>query len=143
MYILKQDFQYTTSTKQILLLKAGTKIDKKNGDHYVISKARKEYRIPKDIVETNPDFFEKQDLRSQLQDILKTNSKRTAPKTAEILEDFLVNQYLFEKELVEIDLIKDMLEACRLMYMETKEDKWLEPIHKLGWNVDAKGVFRE
>lgn len=143
MYILKQDFQYTTSTKQILSLKIGTKIDKKDGDHYVVSKARKEYKIHQDIVENNPEFFEKQDLRTQLQDILKKNSKRTAPKTAEILELFLLEEYLFEKELVDIALVKQMLDACRLMYMETEEEKWLEPIHKLGWNVDAKGVFKE
>ena len=143
MYVLTQDFQYTTSNNKILTLKSGTKIDKKEGDHYIISKARTEYKIHKDIVDNNPDIFEQVNLQTQIQEILKKNSKSTSPKTAKILHNFLVEEHFYGKDLVEIDDLKVMLDACRMMYMETENDKWLEPIQHLGWNVDAKGVFKE
>lgn len=143
MYVLKQDFQHLTSTKQILTLKTGTKIDTKEGDFYIITKSRKKYQIHKDIVENNPDFFEKVDLKTQIQDILKKNNKRTAPKMADILHEFLSEEYLFNKEIVDIDQVEVMLEACRQQYIATEEDKWLLPISRLGWSVDGKGVFKE
>jgi hypothetical protein len=142
-YILIQDFQHTTSDGQILTLKKGTKIDRKEGDEYVISLARKEYRIKSIIVENNPTFFEKIDLKAQILNILKENSKRTMPKTAEILSEFFEKDFLGDKELVDIEVLKTTLEACRQMYIATKEEKWLVPIQKLKWNVDAKGVFKD
>lgn len=142
-YVLIQDFQHTASDGQILTLKKGIKIDRKEGDEYVISQARKEYRIKSVIVENNPTFFEKVDLKSQILNILKVNSKRTAPKTAEILSEFFEKEYLGDKELVDIDTLKITLDACRQMWLATKEDKWLLPIHNLKWNVDSKGVFKE
>ena len=142
MFILKKDFQHTTSDNKILSLDIGTKLDSKRGDYYIISKARKEYEIHKDIVENNPEFFEKIDLQTQLQAILKKNSKRTSPKTAEILFEFLENEYFSGKELVEEELIRTMLDACRLQYIETEDEKWLIPIQRLGWGVDGKGVFK-
>lgn len=142
MFILKKDFQYTTSDDQILTLNVGTKIDSKDGDHYIITKGRKEYKINKSIVENNPEFFEKVDLQTQLQAILKKNSKRTSPKTAEIIHDYLTDEYFYNKELVENDLLETMLDACRLQYMSTEDDKWLIPIQRLGWNIDSKGVFK-
>jgi hypothetical protein len=142
-YLIIQDFQHTASDGQILTLKKGTKIDKKDGDEYVISQARKEYRIKAVIVENNPTFFEKISLKTQLMNILKENSKRTIPKTAEILSEFFEKEFLNEKELVDYDVLKVTLEACRQMYITTQNDMWLVPIHKLGWNVDGKGVFKD
>ncbi len=141
-YILIQDFQHTTSDGTILTLKKGTKIDRKEGDDYVISQARKEYRIKSVIVENNPNFFEKVDLKAQILNLLKENNKRTMPKTAEILAEFFEKQFLSDKELVDDDILKTTLEACRQMYFTTKEDKWLIPIKKLGWDADTKGVFK-
>jgi hypothetical protein len=143
LYIIIQDFQHTTSDGAILTLKKGVKIDSKDGDEYVISQARKEYRIKSVIVENNPTFFEKVDLKSQILGILKENSKRTMPKTAEILTEFVEKEFLSDKELVEFDTLKVTLEACRQMYISTQNDMWLVPIHKLKWNVDSKGVFKD
>jgi hypothetical protein len=140
-YILIQDFQHTTSDGQILTLKKGVKIDRKELDEYVISQARKEYRIKAAIVENNPNFFEKVDLKSQILNVLK--QKRTAPKTAELLSEFFEKEFLGDKELVDIDTLKTALEACRQMYITTQNDMWLVPIHKLKWNVDSKGVFKD
>ena len=53
-YVLIKDFQHITSEGVILFLKIGTKIDRKDGDEYVISQARKEFRIKSVIVENNP-----------------------------------------------------------------------------------------
>lgn len=141
-YILLQDFQHTTSDGQILTLKKGVKIDRKEGDEYVIISARKEYRIKATIIENNPNFFEKVDLKSQLVNLLKANSKRTIPKTADILSDFFEKEFLSDKELVEYEILKTALDACRLMFLSTKEDKWLIPIQNLGWTADAKGVSK-
>ncbi len=142
-YVIIQDFQHTASDGQILTLKKGTKIDKKEGDEYIISQARKEYRIKAVIVENNPTFFEKISLKTQLMNILKENSKRTIPKTADILSEFFEKEFLSEKELVEYDVLKVTLEACRQLYITTQNDMWLVPIQKLGWNVDGKGVFKD
>lgn len=143
MYILKQEFQYTTSEGVILTLKVGTKIDRKEGDEYVISQLRKEYRLQAIIVENNPNFFEKVDLKSQLTTLCKAESKRTAPKMAEILVDFINKEVIGTKDLVEEKTIETMLEACRLMYLSTKEDKWLVPFKDLNWVADAKGVSKK
>jgi len=142
-YILIQDFQHTTSDGQILTLKKGTKIERKEGDEYVISLSRKEYRIKGVIVEKNPTFFEKVDLKAQIANLLKENNKRTIPKTAEILTEFFENEFLKDKELVDFEILKTTLEACRLQYIATKEDKWLMPIQKLKWNLDSKGVYKD
>jgi hypothetical protein len=141
-YILKKDFQHTASDGVILFLKVGTKIDRKDGDEYIITQARKEFRIKAVIVENNPTFFEKIDLKAQLTTLCKINVKRTAPKMAEILVDFIDKEILADKELVDNEQMKVVLEACRLQYISTKEDKWLIPIQKLGWSVDSKGVFK-
>ena len=37
-----------------------------------------------------------------------------------------------------MDIMKTMLDACKTMYLETEEDKWLEAAHKLGWEYDPK-----
>ncbi len=143
-YLLIQDFQHTTSDGQILTLKKGTKIDRKDGDDYVINVFSKEYRIKSVIVENNPTFFEKTDLKAQLQALLKSNSKRTTPKLAEILADFFEHTYIGKnKQVVDIDILETALDACRLQFIETKEDKFLRPIEKLGWDVDSKGVFKK
>ena len=142
-YILIQDFQHTTSDGQILTLKKGTKIERKEGDEYVISLSRKEYRIKGVIVEKNPTFFEKVDLKAQITNLLKENNKRTIPKTAEILTEFFETEFLKDKELVDFEILKTTLEACRLQYIATKEDKWLMPIQKLKWNLDSKGVYKD
>lgn len=142
-YILTKDFQHTTSDGQILFLKKGSKIDRKDGDDYIITQSRKEYRIKAVIVEKNPDFFEKIDLKSQLQTVLKENSKRTIPKTAEILCEFINTEILSGKTLIDDDIIKIMLDCCRLQYISTKDDKYLIPFKKLGWNIDSKGVYKE
>lgn len=142
-YLLIQDFQHTTSDGQILCLKKGTKIDRKENDEYVISLARKEYRIKSIIVEKNPTFFEKVDLKSQITNILKLNNKRTIPKTAEILSEFFDKEFLNDKDLIDKDVLKIALEACRLQYISSKEEKWLYPIHIMNWDVDAKGVYKK
>ena len=69
-YVLIQDFQHTTSDGAIMTLKKGTKIERKDGDEYVIPLARKEYRIKSVIVENNPNFFEKIDMKVQIFNLL-------------------------------------------------------------------------
>src|SRR6478735_1965315 len=141
-YILIQDFQHTTSDGQILLLKKGAKIDRRENDYYIISLSRKEYKIKAIIVEKNPLFFHKVDLKTQILSILKTNNKRTAPKLAELLSDFFIKEHLEGKDYVDVENLRIMLEACRLQYLLTKDEKWLLPIHNLKWDVDVNGVFK-
>ena len=125
-----------------MTLKKGTKIERKDGDEYVIPLARKEYRIKSVIVENNPNFFEKIDMKVQIFNLLKLNNKRTMSKLSEILVEFIEKEILAEKELVEDETMKVLLEACRQQYLSSMEDKWLIPIHKFGWDVDSKGVFK-
>jgi len=142
-YVLKQKFQQLASDGTIGFLKEGTKIDKKEGDKYLITQNRKVYQIDALVVENNPDFFEKIDLQTQLQSILKKCSKNTAPKTAKVLNEFLQDEYLAGKEVVETELLATALEACRQMYLSSSDDKWLVPISRLDWDLDAKGVFKK
>ena len=141
LYNIIQDFQHTTSDGVILTLKKGTKIIRKENDDYIISMSKKEFRIRSIIVENNPLFFQKVDLKSRILVLLKENTKRTMPKMAEILSDFIDTEFS-EENSVNDDILKISLEACRLMYINTKDDKWLVPIHKLGWDVDNNGVFK-
>ncbi len=139
LYKLKKDFQHTNTAGQIQLLNAGAKIDKKEGDSYIIKQGNKILYIDAKIVEANPDFFEKVDFRSQLTVLLKTNNTRTAPKLAEIVENFIETTLLDNKQIVDNNDISLLLSASKEMYSTTNDEKYLAVIKKLGWGLDAQG----
>jgi hypothetical protein len=139
LYKLKKDFQHTNTAGQIQLLNAGAKIDKKEGDSYIIKQGNKILYIDAKIVEANPDFFEKVDFRSQLTVLLKTNNTRTAPKLAEIVENFIETNLLDNKQIVDNNDISLLLSASKEMYSTTNDEKYLAVIKKLGWGLDAQG----
>lgn len=139
LYKLKKDFQHTNTAGQIQLLNAGAKIDKKEGDSYIIKQGNKILYIDAKIVESNPDFFEKVDFRTQLTVLLKTNNTRTAPKLAEIVENFIDTTLLDNKQIVDNNDISLLLTASKEMYNNTSDEKYLTIIKKLGWGLDPQG----
>lgn len=139
---LIQDFQYTNTEMEIMSLPKGTKIEKKVGDHYIFHIRKKEYRLDKRIVENNPLHFKKVDLTTQIQEILKKNKNHNSPKLAKIVVEFIETVYMSNMELVDLDILETMLNACRLKFKETQDDKWLIPLKELNWGADADGVFK-
>lgn len=146
MFNLMQDFHYTSSDGQIIILKKGTKIEKRDsvsGDYiFILNKI--EFKIKAIVVESNPTYFQKIDIKTKLTNLLKLNSKRTAPKLAEILIEFIDQEYFSGgNQLLDIETIKTVLDASRLQYISSKEEKWLIPLKKLGWKANEKGIFKD
>ena len=100
-YKLLKDFNYTTSDKKIMELKKGTTIDRKEGDEYIIKQGRqKEFTIECALVENNPDYFEKIDLKQRIIALLKKTKSKTMPKIASDVSKFLEEDYFKGKEIV-------------------------------------------
>jgi hypothetical protein len=140
LFKLKKDFQHTNALGQIQLLSIGAKIDKKDGENYIIKQGNKILYIDAKIVESNPDFFEKVDFRSQLTVLLKTNNTRTAPKLAEIVETFINDTLLDNKQIVDISDISTLMFASKEMFKTTQDEKYLSIFQKLGWGIDENGI---
>lgn len=138
---LIKDFQYTNSEMQIMTLPKGTVL-KKSGEYFSFFIRKKEYKIDKRVVENNPDHFKKIDILTQLQDIIKKNKSSNSPKLAKLIFDFLQKQVLSESELVDYDTVEIMLNACRLQYKTTHDEKWLIPFEKVEWDADSDGVYK-
>lgn len=143
LYKIIQDFQYLNSENVISVLKKGLTIDRRDGQDYIISALRKDIRINVSIVESNPNFFEKTDIKSQLTTIIKESKGKSVLKTVDVLDNFINDEVINNKILVSYDLLSEMLDACRLMYKNTENEKWLLPINKLGWSVDENTVYKE
>ena len=144
-YKLLKDFNYTTSDKKIMELKKGTAIDRKEGDAYIIKQGRqKEFTIDCALVENNPDYFEKIDLKQRIVNLLKSTKSKTMPKIASDVAKFLEEDYFKGKEVVEEDYFVMALEACLAQFIATEDEKWLTPITKSGWGVDdSSGVYKK
>ncbi len=143
-YKIIKDFNHTTSEDKILTLKEGTAIDRKEGEEYIIKQGRqKELRVKASLIENNPDYFEKVDLNSRLLALLKKAKPKTVNKTVNVVTDFLDEEYLKGKDLVDEDILSIALDACRLQFITTEDKKWLVPIQELDWDIDAKGVYKK
>ena len=142
-YKIIKDFNHVTSDHKILILKEGTSIDRKEEESYIIKQGRhKELKIPAVIVESNPEYFDKVDLNSRILNLLKKSKAKTNPKIANELTKFIDEEYLAGKSLVDEDILAIALEACRQQFLSTQEKSWLEPIEKLDWDIDSKGVYK-
>lgn len=139
MYILKKEFQYTDANGVILTLKPGINIDNKDGSNYIIQYNRKSYKIPSNIIDNNPDFFERKDIKTLLLDHIKLNSKKTNIKKADALIDFIEDNIIQDNELVNINDLTIALQACKNQFQNTNDKMWLTPLHNLGWDVNENG----
>lgn len=140
MYILTKPYQFTTSDSVIVTLDKGLKITETDGDNYIVLLKKKQYKIPRGIVEKNPDFFEKVDFKTQLIDFLKKQNKNSPySKKADGILQFFEDTYVQDNELIPYDTAKKMLEACVEMYKKTNSEQWLQPISDLGWDIADDG----
>ena len=71
--------------------------------------------------------------------LLKTNNTRTAPKLAEIVENFIDTTLLDNKQIVDNNDISLLLTASKEMYNNTSDEKYLTIIKMLGWGLDPQG----
>ena len=86
-YELIKEFTYTNAEKQIMTIAKGTKLEfKDNG--FLIKVKTKIYKLDKDIVEKNPDYFQKMDTLVELTEMIRKNRKTTAPKLAKMIDAF-------------------------------------------------------
>lgn len=139
MYKLINDFQHTDSTGKIMVLKAGVLIERLEGINYIFKLNKKEYKINKNIVESNPDYFERIDFETILVDYLKKNSKRPYKKIAEGITELIEDEYIKEREIVDSSSLKIALQACLLMYQADQNRDWIKAIDSLGYDMDDNG----
>jgi hypothetical protein len=141
-YELIQDFHYTNSQKQISILKKGTRFDSLVDDFYLFKIGKVTYRLDKETVEGNPDYFKRVDLETLLADLIKKNKKATSPRLAKMIKDFFETHYLNNAEIVNNELLMVMLEACRIQFFEKNDSAYLKPFKTLGYKCDDNGVFK-
>lgn len=140
-YELVKDFQYINEKKQILTLPKGTKVENEKEGFYIFKVRGKTLSLEKDLVIANPEYFKKIDWITEVAEILKKNRKTTSPKLAKIIGEYVNKEVLKGHELVTEQLLTIMLEACRIQYYSLKDESFLEPIKKLGWSYNEKGIF--
>ncbi len=142
-YELIQDFQYTTTQKQILKLEKGTRLDEEDKNFFIIKIKNTIFKLEKDIVINNPEYFKKVDWNTEISEIIKKNKKATSPKLASLITTYISESFLKDNTIVAEDLLFTMMDACRIQYYSLKDEKYLEPINKLGWFYNEKGVYKK
>lgn len=140
-YELVQDFQYINDKKQILTLPKGTKVENEKDGYFIFKVRGKTLSLETDLVVNNPEFFKKTDWVIDLAEILKKNKKATSPRLAKIVGEFFTDSVMKGQTLVSEQLLHTMLEACRIQYYSLKDESFLEPIKKLGWSYNERGVY--
>lgn len=140
-YELIKDFQYINDKKQILTLPKGTKVENEVDNFFIFKVKGKTLSLEKDLVMTNPEFFKKIDWVIELAEILKKNRKSTSPKLAKTIGEFVEKEVLKNHEVVPQPLLLIMMEACRIQYYSIKDETFLEPIIKMDWSYNEKGVY--
>lgn len=141
MYKLIQEFQFTDSTNTIIVLKPGTTITE-SGGVYKFEYRKKSYIIDFKLIENNPSFFKKEDIKTRIVEMLKKYSGSTYVKRADLVIDLFNSEFIGDRELVDSGLLETALNACRLQYLATNDVKWLIPIDSLGYTADENGVVK-
>lgn len=144
MIVLEKEYHYTVDST-IYVLKKGTRIDTVEGDFYIVTVNRKKLKLKKSVVENNPDFFKKIDPKTLLIEFLKKINKNSSyAKRADSLMQFFDDKVYENKQAVPLELMETMLTACLTMFKKTTDEKWIKPIHDLGWDVgDDDKLFKK
>lgn len=140
-YELVQDFQYINDKKQILTLPKGTKVENEKDGFFIFKVRGKTLSLEMELVMSNPEFFKKTDWVIDLAELLKKNRKATSPRLAKMIGDFVVSDVMKGQTLVNEAILHTMMEACRIQYYSIKDESFLEPIKKLGWSYNERGVY--
>lgn len=138
-----KDFQYTDDKGQIMLLIVNSKLTKYDEEWFIFSVGNKEYQIPSLIVMNNPSYFKPVDWREDLYDYMRKNKRSTPKAIHKQVVDFLDNEVLFEKEVVDYTTLRKMLELVRSKYYEDNQKEWIDIFNTLGWSFDEVKIYKK
>jgi hypothetical protein len=98
-YELIEDYQCVNSKKQITIIPKGIRLDNAIEGNYKVKVKGDVFLIEEDVVLSNPQYFKKIDLTSELTEIFKKNKKATAPKLAKIVVEYLEQNVFRDKNI--------------------------------------------
>lgn len=141
-YKVLKDFQYTDSNKKIVSIKKNTIIL-----DYVYSDKSGEYKIDKDIIDNNIDYFEEIDFNKEFLMFIKS-SKISQPsvvykKLLPFIEEYMNvdNSEVIIREVVKEVEIKDIESETKMLYYKGE----LESVNKIleGKNSDVSNLLEK
>lgn len=142
-YRVIKDFQYTNEKHQITVLPTDSVLNKEEDAIYSFKIKGKEYAIPSDVVLKNPQFFKPIDWREDLMAYMKQHKKSTVPAQHKVVVEFMDNYVLNNKDIVEQDDMKELLELVRDKYNLTNDKKWIDIFDKLHWAFDNEKIWKK
>jgi len=142
-YRVVKDFQYTNEKFQITILPTDQVLNKEDNGIYSFKIKGKEYAIPAEIVLKNPTFFKPIDWREDLLAYMKQNKRSTAPAVHKVVVEFMDTYVLNNKDIVDHDDMKELLELVRDKYNLTSDKKWIDIFDKLAWAFDKDKIWKK
>ncbi len=138
-----KDFQYTNEKMQIMVLPKGQSIEKYDQDTYIFKIRGKTYQIPALIIENNPQFFKGVNWREDLLKEMKKNKRSTTAAIHKQVVEYIDNEVLFEKELVDFETMIEILEIVKEKYNLTGNKYYLDLFDKVGWTFDENKIWKK
>jgi hypothetical protein len=138
-----KDFQYTNEKMQIMVLPTGEVLEKQDAEFYRFKKRMSIYTVPVEIIENNPIFFKVVDWREDLLREMKKNKKSTTPAIHKQVVAYIENEVLFNKEIIENDVMEELLKLVREKYNVTSDKKYLDLFDKVGWAFDKDRIWKK
>jgi len=138
-----KDFQYTNEKMQIMVLPKNQTIEKYDQDTYIFKIRSKTYQIPAAIIENNPSFFKGVNWREDLLKEMKKNKRSTTAAIHKQIVEYIDNEVLFEKEIVDYETMNDLLEIIKEKYNLTGDKYYLDLFDRVGWTFDENKIWKK
>ena len=138
-----KDFQYMNDKMQILVLPVGEVLEKQDSEFYRFKKRTSIYTVPVEIIENNPSFFKQVDWREDLLREMKKNKKSTTPAVHKQVVAYIENEVLFNKDVVDNDVMEEMLKIVREKYNVTSDKHYLDIFDRVGWGFDQDRIWKK
>lgn len=142
-YRVVKDFQYTNEKFQITILPVDQVLNKEEDGIYTFKIKGKEYALPPEVVLKNPTFFKPIDWREDLYAYMKEHKRSTVPATHKVIVEFMDTYVLNNKDIVDHDDMKELLELVRDKYNLTGDKKWIDIFDKLAWSFDKDKIWKK
>lgn len=142
-YEVIKDFQYTNEKMQIMILPENQVVEQYDTDTYIFKIRAKTYQIAKILIENNPSFFKVVDWREDLLRVMKKDKKSTTPTIHKQVVAYIENEVLFEKEIVDNEILIDLLKLAREKYNISGEKYFLDLFDKVGWAFDEDRIWKK
>ena len=142
-YEVIKDFQYTNEKMQIMILPESQVVEQYDADTYMFKMRTKAYQITALLVENNPSFFKVVDWREDLLREMKKDKKSTTPTIHKQVVAYIENEVLFEKEILDNEVLIDLLKLAREKYNITGEKFFLDIFDRVGWAFDEDRIWKK